>query len=335
MGQVNDGAVDLVEVLRGDRVESVHRGHAVICDGTGAVVEAWGAPETVIFPRSSCKMIQALPLLESGAGRDLDDQRLALACASHQGAAIHTEGVADWLSSLGMEESDLRCGTHMPYSDEAKASLIRAGEAPCQLHNNCSGKHAGFLMLSRHLGGGPDYVELDHPVQLAVRRAFEEVTGMESPGHGIDGCSAPNFATRIDALGAAMGRFAAARAGGGVREDAMARLAGAMAAHPALVAGEARACTDLMRAMEGRAAVKTGAEAVFVAIVPELRRGVAVKIVDGGTRAAEAVVAALLVRLGVLPREAPVARRLMEGPIRNCRGTVTGRLAVTLDRAPN
>ena len=330
MTEVNDGAVELVRVIRGDRIESVHRGHAVICDGTGAVVEAWGDPAAVIYPRSSCKMIQALPLLESGAGRDLTSRQVALACASHQGAAIHTEAVSAWLSDLGLSEPDLRCGTHMPYADDAKSALIRAGEAPCQLHNNCSGKHAGFLTLSKHLGGGPDYVEIDHPVQIAVRRAFEEVTGMDSPGYGIDGCSAPNFATRLDALGAAMGRFAAAREGGGTRADAMARLTQAMGAAPELVAGEGRACTDLMRAMGGRVAVKTGAEAVFVAIVPELDRGVALKIVDGGTRAAEATIAALLVRLGVLDAAAPVARRLMEGPIANCRGTVTGRYEVAL-----
>ncbi|WP_299816921.1 asparaginase [uncultured Jannaschia sp.] len=327
---MSDGAVELMRVIRGDRIESVHRGHAVICDGTGAVVEAWGDPAAVIYPRSSCKMIQALPLLESGAGRDLTDRQVALACASHQGAAIHTEAVSAWLADLDLTEADLRCGTHMPYADDAKADLIRGGEAPCQLHNNCSGKHAGFLTLSKLLGGGPDYVEIDHPVQIAVRRTFEEVTEMDSPGWGIDGCSAPNFATRLDALGGAMGRFAAAREGGGTRADAMARLTRAMGAAPELVAGEGRACTDLMRAMEGRVAVKTGAEAVFIAIVPELDRGVALKIVDGGTRAAEATIAALLVRLGVLDATAPVARRLTEGPIANCRGTVTGRYEVTL-----
>ena len=209
MAGVDAGAVALVEMVRGERVESVHRGHAVVCDGAGAVVEAWGEPSAVIYPRSACKMLQALPLLESGAGRDLTDRQAALACASHQGAAVHTAMVADWLASMGMAEPDLRCGSHMPYAEDAAADLIRAGEAPCQLHNNCSGKHAGFLALSRRLGGGPDYVAVDHPVQVAVREAFEAVTGMESPGWGIDGCSAPNFATRLDALGGAMGRFAA------------------------------------------------------------------------------------------------------------------------------
>jgi L-asparaginase II len=319
---------ELVRVMRGGHVESVHRGHAVICDGSGAVLEAWGEPDAVIFPRSSCKMIQALPLLESGAARDLGDRHLALACASHQGEAVHVSLARDWLATMDMDDDALRCGAHMPYADEAMAALIRADEAPCQVHNNCSGKHCGFLMLGRHLGAGPDYVEPDHPVQRAVRAAFEEVTEMESPGFGIDGCSAPNFATRLDALGAAMGRFA--RPGGGARGEAMARLVSAMTAHPDLVAGEGRACTDLMQAMEGRVAVKTGAEAVYVAIAPGLDRGIAVKISDGATRAAEAVIAALLMRIGALDAGAPVARRLTEGPIRNRRGLVTGGYEVAL-----
>ncbi len=330
MADIGTGAVDLLEVVRGEMVESVHRGHVVVCDGAGEVVEAWGAPETVIYPRSSCKMLQALPLLESGAGADLSDRQVALACASHQGARVHTEAVESWLRAMGLGEADLRCGAHVPYATDAQADLIRAGEAPCQLHNNCSGKHAGFLTLNRHLGGGADYVEPDHPVQIAVRRAFEEVTAMESPGFGIDGCSAPNFATRLDALAGAMGRFARAREGGGTRADAMARLTRAMGAAPELVAGEGRACTDLMRAMDGRVAVKTGAEAVFVAILPDLDRGIALKIVDGTTRAAEAVIAALLVRLGALDAEAPVAKRLMHGPISNARGRVTGHYDVRL-----
>lgn len=330
MADVGTGSADLVEVIRGERVESVHRGHAVICDGAGAVIEAWGDPAAMIYPRSSCKMIQALPLLESGAGADLSERQLALACASHQGAEIHRAMVSDWLEDLGLGEAALRCGVQWPSDRPERERLIRAGDGPCQLHNNCSGKHAGFLMLSKHLGGGPDYIEPDHPVQQAIRAAFEEVTEMESPGYGIDGCSAPNFATRLDALAGAMGRFARAREGDGPRGDAMARLTRAMGAAPELVAGEGRACTELMRAMDGRVAVKTGAEAVFVAIVPELDRGVALKIVDGGTRAAEAVIAALLVRLGVLASDAPVARRLTHGPIANWRGTVTGHYEVRL-----
>ena len=321
-------AVDLVELWRGDLLESVHRGHAVVCDGGGQVVLAWGDPEAVIYPRSSSKMIQALPLAESGAAAGLSSERLALACASHAGAAIHTGRVEAWLGEMGLGEGDLRCGAHMPSDRGAAEALIRAGGKPCQVHNNCSGKHTGFLALARHLRAGPEYVEVDHPVQRAARAAFEEVTGEESPGWGVDGCSAPNFACTLGGLARAMAAFATAGGRSGARAEAQRRLAEAMVLHPELVAGEGRACTDLMRACEGRAALKTGAEGVYVGMLPGLGLGVALKIADGATRASEAAIAALLVRLGVLEGRHPVAERLTAGVQRNWRGIATGRIAL-------
>lgn len=317
------GAVPMIALWRGDILESLHRGHAVVVRDTGEIVEQWGRADTLIYPRSSCKMLQALPLLESGAGRDLGAEHLALACASHQGAAIHVTRVARWLSDLGLGEADLRCGCQEPQDIPERDRLILARETPCQLHNNCSGKHAGFVMLNQHLRGDPEYVSPDHPVQLAVRQSFEEVTGMPSPGYGIDGCAAPNFATELSALAHAMGQFAGASDTGDTRARAMARLRDAMRAHPELVAGETRACTDLMRAMGGRVAVKMGAEAVFVAILPDQRLGIALKIVDGGVRAADAAMTALLIRHGALDPAHPVVDTYL-GPIQNRRGDTVG-----------
>jgi len=321
-------AIPMVELWRGGMLESIHSGHAVVCDERGDVIEAWGDPFAVIFPRSSCKMIQALPLLESGAAdaAGLGSAQLALACASHNGAHVHTEAVGRWLGELGLGEADLRCGPQMPDDPDARREIVCSGGAACQIHNNCSGKHAGFLTLARHLGAGPEYVEPDHPVQRAVKLAFEEVTGETSPGYGIDGCSAPNFATTVHGLARAMARFAAADPEGTTRERAAARLWRAMVAHPDLVAGEGRACTSLMRAMGGRVAVKTGAEAVFVAILPEQKRGIALKIVDGGTRASEAAVTALLVRTGVLDAGHTVVGQYLTDPIRNRRGLAVGEM---------
>ena len=315
----------LIELWRGGLLESCHRGHVVIADANG-IVEAWGDPGAVIFPRSSCKMIQALPLVESGAAdaAGLGPEHLALACASHNGAEIHTRRVGDWLASLGLSEADLRCGSHLPNDPEARKALICSDSAPCQVHNNCSGKHAGFLTLNRHLHGGSEYVELAHPVQKAVRAAFEEVTDERAAGWGIDGCSAPNFACTVEGLARAMASFAAP--GADLRGAAQTRLVQAMIAHPELVAGEGRACTELMRALGGQAALKTGAEAVFVGILPERGLGIALKIVDGGTRGAEAAITALMIHLGLLDAEHPVARKYLSGPQVNWRGKVTGEL---------
>ncbi|QUS35975.1 asparaginase [Falsirhodobacter algicola] len=317
--------VAMAELWRGGLLESTHLGHAVICHADGEVVRAWGDPNAVIFPRSSCKMLQALPLVESGAAEahGLTDRQLALSCASHSGAALHAGTVGRWLSDLNLREQDLRCGCHMPWDTEERDRLIRAGEAPCQLHNNCSGKHAGFLTLNRHLGGDAEYLEIDHPVQRAVKAAFEEVTDETSPGYGIDGCSAPNFATSLQGLARAMAFFAGARDDGGPRERAAARLARAMAAHPEMVAGEGRADTELMRAMDG-VAMKMGAEAVYVAILPQKRMGIALKITDGHVPAAEAAIARLLVELGVLDAAHPATRRRLDAVQTNWRGIETG-----------
>ena len=314
----------MVEVWRGNVPELLHRGHAAVCDAGGGIVAAWGDPAAVILPRSSCKMLQALPLLESGAGAGLDGERLALACASHQGAAMHVERVERWLADLGMSEADLRCGPQMPDDPAERRRLLLADEAPCQLHNNCSGKHAGFLMLGRHLRADPEYVEIDHPVQLAVRAAFEEMCGAMSPGWGIDGCSAPNFATTVTGLARAMARMADPRGLGPAREDAARRLVAAMVAHPLLVAGEGRACSELMPAMDGAVAVKTGAEAVYVAILPERGLGVALKVEDGATRASESAIVALLVRLGAIAADHPAAARRLNPPILSRRGAPAG-----------
>ena len=313
------------EIWRGDILESVHAGHAVLCDDTGQIVEAWGDPTRVILPRSSAKMLQALPLIESGAAdaHNLTTEQLALACASHNGAAIHTTRVAQWLSDLALGEPDLRCGTHDPMGKEDNYALLRAHEAPCQLHNNCSGKHAGFLTLNKHIGGGAEYVDPSHPIQIAIKQAFEEVTGEDSPGFGIDGCSAPNFATTLHGMGRAMAAFASAD-DSTTRGRAMTRLWQAMIAHPALVAGEPRACTQLMRATSEPVALKTGAEGFFIAILPQRKMGIALKAACGTTRAAECAIAALLVKLGALDPNHPATKTFMTPEIKNANGWTTG-----------
>jgi L-asparaginase II len=297
-----------------------------VCDDTGQIVESWGDPTALIYPRSSSKMLQALPLLESGAGKNLTDEQLALACASHNGAAIHTDRVGDWLKDLGLTDDAFRCGPQMPADNDARYGLIKGDRAPCQLHNNCSGKHAGFLTLTKHLQAGPDYELIDHPVQQACKAAFEEVTEETSPMFGIDGCSAPNHACTVHGMARAMAFFASAGDRSDGRSNAALRLTQAMTIYPELVAGETRACTDLMRAMDHKVAIKTGAEGVFIAIIPEKRLGVALKIADGATRASEAAIAAILAKLGVLNADHPACVARMTPPITNRRKIVTGQI---------
>ena len=319
----------LAEIWRGPILECVHRGTAVVVGPGGEVVEAWGDPGRVVLPRSSCKMLQALPLVESGAADDagLGPEQLALAAASHTGAAAHVRRVGNWLSALGLGERDLRCGVQVPGDAGERHRLRDNGEPPSQLHNNCSGKHSGFLTVNRHLGGGSEYHEVDHPVQRAVRDAIEEACGESVHGHGIDGCSVPNFALSLAGLARAMAHFARPEEGfTGRRAEAARRIRDAMAAHPVLVAGEGRADTAIMRETGGRAVCKTGAEGVYMAILPERGLGIALKIDDGASRGSEAAIAALLARHGALDRASPVFRDLADAPLLNRRGIDCGRV---------
>ncbi len=323
-------SVPMIEIWRGNFLESQHRGHAVVCDSGGSIIESWGNPDQVILPRSACKMLQALPLIESGAAEQfkLTSEHLALSCASHQGAFIHTSKVRDWLSELDLNDKAFRCGPHSPSDKKARYELIKGGNEPCQYHNNCSGKHCGFLTLNQYLGGGPEYIDYAHPVQSLARDAFESMTETSNLGYAIDGCSAPNFATTVHGLARAMSKMAGFSSNN-LREKAKEKLVNSMIKHPDLVAGDGRACTELMKAMDGKAAVKTGAEAVFVAIIPSKRIGIAVKIVDGGTRAAEAAVTALLIKYGVLDIRNPIAKKWLFGPIKNWRGKITGEMKLS------
>lgn len=319
--------VQLAHSSRGAFVENVHLGHVVISDLQG-VVESWGDPQQVVLPRSSAKMIQALPLVASGAARafGLGSDRLALACASHEGAPLHVSSVEHWLRDLGLSTGDLLCGPQPSRDKSLKMQMIREDQPPCALHHNCSGKHAGFLTLTRHLQAGPDYVAPDHPVQRAVLEAFETVTGAPSPGFGIDGCSAPNFAASLADMARAMAWFATAQGRQDGLSQAAARLVQAMMAHPDLVAGDGRACTALMRAAQEPVAVKTGADGYFVAILPQRGLGVALKIADGSTAAANCAITAILARLGVVDPDTPALARYLTPPVRTSCGAQVGAL---------
>ena len=196
--------------------------------------------------------------------------------------------------------------------------LACSGRHEDQRHNNCSGKHTGFLTLNDHLKAGPDYIELDHPVQKAVKQAFEEMTGQDSPGHAIDGCSAPNFATSMKGLATAMARMADPSGQTPARRAAATQLTQAMAAHPELVAGEGWSATELMRAMGAPTAIKNGAEGVYTAILPQRGLGVALKV------AAEIAMSALLVRLGAADRDHPLVAKWLRPGLQSRLGIPSG-----------
>ncbi|MCC1491267.1 asparaginase [Cognatishimia sp. F0-27] len=322
-------AAPMVEIHRGPFVESLHCGHAVLWDRSAGMVEAWGDPGAICLPRSAIKMIQALPLVASGAAdaAGLTLRHLALACASHEGAPMHVGLVREWLADQELDERALVCGPQMSRDRDLKLQMIRAGESGERVHNNCSGKHVGFLTLARHLGADLDYCDPSHPVQVGVLEMFNALTDETSPGFGIDGCSAPNHAASIAGIARAMAFFASAHKRDNKRSLGAALLVKAMATHPELVAGKGRACTLLMRAAREPLVVKTGAEGFFIAILPKRQQGIALKIADGATRASNCAIAALLVRMGALEADHPDVARFLKPEIRNWDGKVTGHMA--------
>ncbi|HUJ03463.1 MAG TPA: asparaginase [Rhizomicrobium sp.] len=300
----------LVELTRGDLVESVHRGAVAVCDAKGASVFALGDVDAAAYPRSSLKPVQALPLVESGAG--VSEEEIALACASHSGEPMHTVPIAAWLARIGCSERDLACGPHPPRYEPVWEEMIRRGERPRRIHNNCSGKHTGFLALARHWNiATQGYERVDHPVQQAVKKTLSDLSGLADFPFGIDGCTAPNFALPLPAFARALAKLPEAAAGR--------RIVRAMTRHPELVSGTGRWCAKLMHATKD-VAVKAGAEGVYAAIVPERGLGIALKIDDGAGRAAETAIAAVLAALGLLARDHPLLRT----PVTNTRDAIVG-----------
>lgn len=306
----------LVEVLRGETVESRHRGAVAVVDAEGKVMLEIGEIRQPVFGRSAVKAIQALPLVESGAADayGFGERELALACASHSGEERHAELAASMLAKAGLDQGALECGAHWPTRMEAALKLSAAGRRPSPLHNNCSGKHAGFLCTCQHVGiDYRGYVDASHHAQQIVRETMEVVTGAALANHGrgadntsdgcaadccgTDGCSIPTYAMPLRNLAHGFARMATGVDLGPERARAARRLIDACMAEPFYVAGTKRLDTRLMEAAGGRVMVKMGAEGVYCGAVPELGIGIALKCDDGGVRAAEVMVAALLQKL--------------------------------------
>ena len=325
----------LVEVLRGALVESRHRGAVALVDADGASVLAQGDVTAPVFPRSAIKALQALPLVESGAADryGFGDEELALACSSHGGEVAHVEGVARMLAKVGLDASALSCGAHWPINQAAAFALAQKAGAPSALHNNCSGKHAGFLCLACAMGiDHAGYQRPEHPVQETVRGVLEDLTGVDLPPDrcAIDGCSVPTWAIPLKNLAHAFAKFATGRGLAPERAAAAARLRTACAQNPWYVAGSGRFCTEIMRILGPRAYVKTGAEGVFCGALPDQGLGIAIKCDDGAGRAAEAIMAAVLARfLRLDDAERAALARFVRPILRNWNGIEVGTLQVT------
>ena len=292
----------VVEVLRGDIVESVHRVHVVVSHAERGVVASAGDPAHVSFVRSAIKMFQALPLVEGGGVSrfGLTSEELALCTASHGGERFHVAAARSILAKVAVTEESLACGPQVPMHGPSADALRAAGIAPGRIHNNCSGKHGGMLAFTSQQGWTMDgYHAHDHPTQQRIFATMATWAGVDtrSVSHAIDGCGLPTYALPLEAVSRACARFAAAAADG---QPAPAALVDAMTRHPEYVAGTDRLCTDLMCTAKGRLFAKVGAEGFYCAGVPSMRLGVAIKVEDGAWRAVEPALLATLRHLDAI-----------------------------------
>ncbi|WP_421852603.1 asparaginase [Oricola sp.] len=323
----------LVETVRGNVVDTRHRGAVAVCDADGAVIWSAGDIEAPVFPRSAAKLFQAVPLVECGAADSygLTDEELALACSSHSAEDGHVAATQSVLDKIGLSESDLECGSHWPLHNHRQlVEFIRRGSSPSQLHNNCSGKHAGFLCACCHQGiatGG--YIETGHALQRQIKAVLEDLTGeqMGEDRCAVDGCSIPSYAVSLHALAQGFAKAATGAGLGPSRAAAVRRLMDACIANPWFTAGTGRFCVELMRAGQGAIYAKTGADGAYVAALPQAGLGIAVKCIDGATRPAEIMMASVLMRLfaddaEMRARLEPLSRR----KLKNWNGIVVGEM---------
>ena len=317
-----------IQVERGRWLESEHRVHAVVCDGAGEALAAWGDPDRVTWMRSAVKPFQALPLVEDGVVESLglSDEELAVTCASHDGEPGHLERVAGLLRKAGLTEDALECGAHPPMGKVAARALARSGGDPRRIHNNCSGKHAGMLALAVHHGWRTEgYRDPAHPVQLRMLTEVERWTGIPKDriGTAVDGCGVVCFAVPLRSAARGLARFVSA----GVRGEKAGRIVDVMVANPFLAAGSGRLCTKIMEVTAGRILVKVGAEGVYVAASTDGARALALKVEDGARRAAEAALMGLLHEHGLLSRGELEALEPFSAPVVwNTLGEVVGRI---------
>ena len=322
----------LVRVWRGAEVESVHRGAWVLVDPEGGVIDGAGSFRSPVFARSTVKALQALPLFETGAADrfNFGPEQTALAISSHNAEPCHTDVVRAMLERLELGEEHLRCGAQVAGDRETRWRMLRADEKPTSLHNNCSGKHAGFLTLSRFLEEEPaSYLDVASKVQSRVRKAVTEMCGLSADELvvAIDGCSAPTFRMPLVNLALGFARLSNPDKLDADRANWCRVLQDSVAAHPELVAGNAgRIDTDISRATKGRLFPKVGAEGVYVIGEVDGGRALAVKLDDGGLRGMHRLIIGLIEKLGMASGEELEQLARWRNPIvRNFAGLEVGR----------
>jgi L-asparaginase II len=324
-----------VEVLRGSVVESQHHVMAVVVDINAAPVMYWGNLDYLTVPRSAIKLLQALPVVESGAADafGFEDKHLCLVCASHRGEKNHILGVTEIMKKAGIREEQLVCGAHMPSHEATAHEMIRRGISPSPIMNNCSGKHSGIIATCLHLKENPEgYEKYAHPAQARLRKVLTEVTRFDhnKAHYGVDGCGILTYALPLQNL--ALGMVALINPKGGeARHKAARRILDAVRRESFYLSGSDDFTSDIIYQTQGRCIIKNGAEGVFAGVLPDKGVAFAIKAQDGASRAAQAATAFLINKLGGFTEDnLKTLKKYVEPKIKNWKGVEVGQIRVTV-----
>jgi L-asparaginase II len=279
----------LAKVTRGDLVESLHLGHLIVLNADGSTYLSKGSPELPIYPRSAIKSLQAAAMLKAGLKVDVDE--LAIVCASHSGSQKHIDLVTKMLTTRDISISQLKNAVDKPLGEKEKISW--GDKAPSQLAQNCSGKHAGMLITCKQNGWDmATYLDLNHPLQIAIKNEIEELAGEKVTEVSIDGCGAPLFAISLIGLARSISNLVKSN------EAVHKQIVTACTTYPELVAGEGRLTTRMMEAVPGLF-MKEGAEGVQICALSDGRM-IAIKIIDGSWRPVAPIINEIFKRWGVV-----------------------------------
>jgi L-asparaginase II len=319
--------VDLVQVTRGEITENIHQGVAVAMDSEGRVIKKWGDITTEIFPRSALKLIQTFGIITTGADKalKLKDEQIAFATSSHHAEPVHLDMVKSWLFELGLEEEDLMLGPAWPLGQKRKDYIVRHEGRKSKIYHNCSGKHCGQLSICNHSKFKTlNYHDPKHPVQKLFIENLEKLAEVKIKNIGIDGCNLPAPSLPLNQFALALTKFADPSKLEGIEKKAVIKIFESCVKYPLLFGGSESVNSILTKSSNKKVLVKNGADGVFVAIVPDEKAVLVVKIKDGNMKAAEVAIAGLLRELKFLDNDE--TKKLKSQPILNSAGTRSGKI---------
>ena len=314
----------MVEVIRGGFTESTHRGVAVLINSNGEILQEWGNSNILIYPRSALKPVQSLNLYKDGVAKalGLSDNLIALTTASHHAENIHQKMINNWLKKINLKEKHLSCGPSWPWNIKDQFKAHSKYKVKRKIFHNCSGKHCGHLAVSKYKNLPiKNYQNKDHPIQKDLIKLIEDLSKYKIKNIGVDGCTLPNPLIPLKKFAFAMAQLADYKKLNEYSTIAK-RIFDSCVKFPEITGGSKSINSILTKLSKGKIFVKNGAEGVFVAIIPEQKSALAVKIIDGASRAAEVAIAGLLSELKIINNEK--INKIKKIPIKNSANQIIG-----------